>query len=196
MSHFNEQAKEWDSEDKIKMMSVLASKTIDALNLDEKIDIMDFGCGTGLFGLEMTDYAQSLVGIDTSEGMLEVFDKKTKGHPEIKSVLLDLEKQDYPEKFDLIVSSMAFHHLKDPAAMIVKFQSMLKPQGRIAIVDLDKEDGTFHPDNAAMGVQHHGFTKNEIMAWADQAGLALDYQIINDIDKNDKTYQQFLAIMK
>lgn len=195
MSHFNEKAKEWDSESKIKMMTELAKKTLPYLNLKSPVDIMDFGCGTGLFGLEFADYAKTLTGVDTSEGMLEVFDKKTQGHDEIKSVLVDLEKETLNQKFDLIVSSMAFHHLESPLKMILKLKAMLNPGGQIAIVDLDQEDGSFHPDNKSMGVKHHGFSQKELVQWAQIAEMDLQYQIINDIKKNDQNYSQFLAIL-
>ena len=176
MSHFNEQAAEWDSPNKIKMMGLLAKKTAATLNLSQPVDIMDFGCGTGLFGLEFADYAKTLVGIDTSTGMLEIFNKKIHGESHIKSLCIDLEKEELSEKFDLIVSSMAFHHLTHPEKMILKLKKMLNHGGRIAIVDLDKEDGTFHPDPKAMGVKHFGFSKEELYGWADKAQMNIQYQ--------------------
>ncbi len=194
MSHFNDQAQEWDDEGKIKLMATLAQKTLQVLKLREPIDMMDFGCGTGLFGLEFADFAKSLVGIDTSEGMLDVFIKKTADANHITSILVDLEKEDCDQTFDLIVSSMAFHHLNNPQKLLGKLKTMLKPGGKIAIVDLDKEDGSFHPDNDAMGVKHFGFAKEEILDWADATELLIDYRIINTLEKDDKKYQQFLAV--
>lgn len=196
MTHFNKEAAEWDSPEKIELMAVLAKNTQEVLKLSEPIDIMDFGCGTGLFGLEIADYAKTLVGVDTSTGMLEVFDKKTEGHNNIQSMLVDLEAESIDNKFDLVVSSMAFHHLNHPNAMITKLKTMLNPGGRLAIVDLDKEDGTFHPNNEEMGVKHFGFDITELQQWADEAGLSLDHHIINSIEKNDKEYRQFLAVFK
>ena len=157
MTHFNDQAAQWDSDDKIKMMMGLAEKTKEILNLSAPLEIMDFGCGTGLFGLEFADYASGLLGVDTSAGMLEVFNQKTNGVEKISSMLIDLEHEDLPKKFDLIVSSMAFHHLAAPDQMLMKMKQMLNPGGRMAIVDLDEEDGTFHPDNRAMGVKQSIF---------------------------------------
>ena len=194
MSHFNDKAAEWDNEGKIKMMGKLAEKTISALQLKGPLSVMDFGCGTGLFGLEFADYASSLLGVDTSEGMLEVFDQKTKGQDRFRSKLINLEQQNLNEKFDLIVSSMAFHHLNHPDQMILKMKTLLNPKGRLAIVDLDKEDGTFHPNNSEMGVKHFGFGKEELEAWAREAGMKFSHQIINQVEKNDRNYGQFLAI--
>ena len=194
MTHFNDQAAQWDSDDKIKMMMGLAEKTKEILNLSAPLEIMDFGCGTGLFGLEFADYASGLLGVDTSAGMLEVFNQKTNGVEKISSMLIDLEHEDLPKKFDLIVSSMAFHHLAAPDQMLMKMKQMLNPGGRMAIVDLDEEDGTFHPDNRAMGVTHHGFSRQGIEGWSKELGLGLQYHIVNEIHKNDKKYHQFLAV--
>jgi len=194
MSHFNKEASHWDSPEKIKMMKALAQESIKALKLDGKLDILDFGCGTGLYGLEFGDFAQTLTGVDTSQGMLDVFDKKIQGCHHIKSINIDLEKEDLEEKFDLILSSMAFHHLLSPSKTLGKFKSMLNPDGRIAIADLDEEDGTFHPDNAGMGVKHFGFSKQELKAWALENDMKLDHSIIHAIEKNNRAYKIFLAV--
>jgi 2-polyprenyl-3-methyl-5-hydroxy-6-metoxy-1,4-benzoquinol methylase len=196
MSHFNDKAAEWDNEGKIKMMALLADKTLEVIKPEGKLDIMDFGCGTGLFGLEMADHARSLLGIDTSSGMLEVFDKKTKGANNVSSKLIDLENESLDQKFDLIVSSMAFHHLNQPDRMLGTLKNLLKPNGKLAIVDLDEEDGSFHPDNDGMGVKHFGFSKTTLESWAQKEGMTLDHHIINKIDKNERDYGQFLAVFK
>ena len=66
MSHFNQAANEWDSDEKTQMMVKLAARTLEHLKLNKKLDILDFGCGTGLFGLEFKEYIHTLTGIDTS----------------------------------------------------------------------------------------------------------------------------------
>ncbi|MDD0851688.1 class I SAM-dependent methyltransferase [Halobacteriovorax sp. GB3] len=194
MSHFNHVANTWDSNEKILLMQDLAKKTIAKLNIQEKLSIMDFGCGTGLFGLEFSDYIHSLVGVDTSAGMLEVFNEKTKGLENISSRMLNLEYETLDLKFDLIISSMAFHHLEDPKNMIGKLRNLLNSGGQIAIVDLEKEDGSFHPDPIAMGVKHFGFTNDEIESWAQEHDMSVRISTINTKEKNEKTYDQFLAV--
>jgi len=196
MSHFNHAASSWDSEGKIKFMGELARKAQSHLNISEKIDILDFGCGTGLFGLEFADHAKSLLGIDTSTGMLEVFDNKTKEHAHINSLNTDLENEDIDHKFDLIVSSMTFHHLDDPKSVLAKLRKLLRPNGQIAIVDLDEEDGTFHSDNAKAGVKHFGFSNTKLSNWAKELELESNITIIDTVEKNDKSYNQFLAVFK
>ncbi|EPZ50066.1 methyltransferase domain protein [Bacteriovorax sp. BAL6_X] len=194
MSHFNHAANTWDSEDKISLMQTLAEKTRDRLKLSSKVDLLDFGCGTGLFCLEFIDDAKSITGVDTSTGMLEVFDKKTAVYDHIKSINTDLENEELNEKFDLIISSMTFHHLNSPEKMTLKLAGMLNEGGKMAIVDLESEDGSFHPDPKGMGVKHFGFSNEEIVSWADKANLNVKIETINSRTKNGREYNQFLAV--
>lgn len=194
MSHFNEVANEWDNENKVSMMKLLASKVKDSVQIDKNIKVLDFGCGTGLFGLEFESYIKELLGIDTSDGMLKVFNEKVNGDKRFRSLNINLEENELTEKFDLIVSSMAFHHLNSPENVLKKLADSLSPSGKIIIVDLDKEDGTFHPDNEGMGVKHFGFDLETLNSWAKNQNLSLKHSIINKIEKNDKVYQQFCAV--
>lgn len=192
--HFNHVANEWDSPEKIKLISTLGKKAKEKLNLNDKISIMDFGCGTGLFGLEFADYANELLGLDTSEGMLAVFDDKTKEWPHIKSLNINLEHEELDQKFDLILSAMAFHHLDDPKKVLNRLIEKLSDRGQMAIVDLAPEDGSFHPDPEGMGVKHFGFSSETVASWL-PAGFRVDYHVINAIEKNDQAYEQFLAVI-
>lgn len=193
-THFNEVANTWDSKDKIALMRSLAVKTKEALKLKGKLDILDFGCGTGLFGLEFLDHAKTLTGVDTSEGMLKVFDEKTKGVSGASRMNVDLEKESLTGAYDLILSSMAFHHLANPSLVLGKLRKSLRPGGKIVIVDLRKEDGTFHPDNDAMGVKHFGFSEEELLLWAKENSLLCEVTTINELDKNNRKYRQFMAV--
>ena len=76
MSHFNKEAANWDKPEKVEMMKRLAERVIEKLKLHRTYDILDFGCGTGLFGLEFAPYAKSLVGVDTSEEMFGIPQKR------------------------------------------------------------------------------------------------------------------------
>ena len=194
MKHFNDLANEWDNPEKIKLMHTLATNAKESLNLKPCIKIMDFGCGTGLFGLEFLEIASELVGVDTSEGMLKVMQHKTRDLKHVRTININLENEELDEKFDLIVSSMAFHHLADPSKMIDKMKSMLNPNGRLVVVDLDQEDGSFHPDNEAMGVKHYGFAKDELFKWGKEFSQ-IHYEIIHFVEKNEKTYPQFMLVL-
>lgn len=196
MSHFNSIANQWDTPEKIKQNKSYAELIKKHLTQLNSISILEVGCGTGLLGGEFLSDENHLLGLDTSTGMLEVFNQKYINH-KATSMLLNLEEHDLPadQKFDLILSAMAFHHLKNPLTMLSKLSSHLKTKGTIVVIDLDQEDGTFHPDPKNMGVHHFGFNEEQTKAWCLEAQLTkLPRQIVNIVHKNEKQYPIFLEI--
>jgi tRNA (cmo5U34)-methyltransferase len=198
MSHFNESAKQWDTPDKIVRSKYFGNAIKRHLpQLGRPLRVLDLGCGTGLLSFEFTREADFILGMDTSEGMLAVFDEKAQKFPQAHSVNLDLENQEFKSetKFDVIVSSLAFHHLTNPSSVMKKLKSVLAEEGKIAIVDLDKEDGSFHSDPVKKGVKHSGFSEQELKKWAQEAGLKyLSREIVHVIEKNEKRYPVFLCL--
>ena len=197
MTHFDQIANEWDSPEKVKLITTTANKIKENLELKHNLKMMDFGCGTGLLSENFIDYSSEFLGVDTSSGMLEVFNQKFKNNPNVHSKNINLEVENFKGNYDLIISSMAFHHLSTPERVLKKMKEMLNEDGKIAIVDLDKEDGTFHPDNEGMGVKHFGFSEDEIVSWSTECGFSvLTHSIIHKMKKNGKSYSLFLAVFE
>jgi 2-polyprenyl-3-methyl-5-hydroxy-6-metoxy-1,4-benzoquinol methylase len=196
MDHFKLAAPTWDTPEKVKTSEEYANKIKSKLKKSETLNILEVGCGTGLLGGNFIDGKNKLLGIDTSPEMLQIFKEKFSQNTNVHSGLVDLEKNDIDkENFDLIISSMAFHHLQDPFSVLKKLKKMLVPSGVVAIIDLDKEDGSFHPDPKAMGVYHSGFDRIELSNWGSELNFSrVEYQIINTLIKNDKQYPIFLMI--
>lgn len=198
MDHFKHAAPTWDTPEKFKTNQEYSEKIKTHLKTMTGLNILEVGCGTGLLGGQFLDSQNQILGIDTSEDMLKVFNKKFSDYKNIKSKLLNLEEHNLEEgPFDLIISSMAFHHLKQPERVLQKLQELLSRNGIIAIIDLDEEDGSFHPDLKAMGVHHFGFTKNKIFKWGRELLFtSVHHEIINVINKNEKNYSVFLSVFK
>lgn len=195
MTHFNQVANSWDTPEKITLSQHYAKSILENLKNKNPKRILEVGCGTGLLGANFVNDESYLLGIDTSPGMLEVFTEKFK-RLNASSKLLNLEEEELDEKeFDLIISTMAFHHLKKPEAMMIKLKKLLAPGGSIAIIDLDQEDGSFHPDPANMGVFHSGFSAEVTHGWSKKAGFtSYNREVVHTISKNQKQYPLFLAI--
>ena len=96
--------------------------------------------------------------------------------------------------FDLIVSSMVLHHIKDVPAALARLRHCVRPPGGwIALADLDTEDGSFHSDHT--GVYHCGFDRRVLCAWLEQAGF--EEAVARDVyrfDRDGRTYRVFLVI--
>lgn len=195
MSHFNQAANSWDTPEKKEQNRKYAEEIKTLAGRKEFKNILEVGCGTGLLGENFLSNTAHLLGIDTSEGMLAVFAQKFSDNPYVRALKLNLEKELLNEEsFDLILSSMAFHHLQSPSEMMKKLAAKLSPGGIAAIIDLDQEDGSFHPDPAGMGVHHFGFNEETTQSWAKENGLKMERKIINIIQKNEKQYPVFLAV--
>ncbi len=135
--------------------------------------MLDYGAGTGLLTLNLQPRVASLVALDSSKGMLEKLTQKLakSGIDSVRTHHWDLAARPFPDAgFDLVVSSMTFHHLQDVPLVLGRLTSLLKPGGWLAVADLDTEDGSFHGE--APDVFHHGFARRQISEWFVQAGLS------------------------
>lgn len=198
-NHFDTAARSWDTEESVKRSNCFAREIKNYLPQSLLHGrVLDLGCGTGLLSQHFVTEASFILGIDTAQGMLEQFNLKFKHNKNVMSLILDLEKDSLPSdigKFDFVVSSMAFHHLNGPVKMLKLLKENLSSEGFIFVIDLDKEDGTFHPDNEGMGVKHFGFSKEEMMNWGNQIDLNfVDHKIIYTIAKNDREYGVGMAV--
>ena len=195
-SVFDEAAKEWDNNPERRAIAKAVAESIKkAAKLPKEIEVLDFGCGTGLLSFLLANEVKSITGADTSKKMLEAFSKKSRKYSNTKALLMDIEKKLPKQNFDLIVSSMTLHHIKDPENLFERLRNILKPGGLICIADLEKEDGTFH-DNGNEGVWHFGFEKKEIEKYLNTNALSLVCYDTIHIVKKTKEYPVFLMCAK
>ena len=198
-SHFDTAAKTWDNEETIKRNEAFAQAIKKHLHCRIQ-KLMDFGCGTGLLASHFLDDADELIGIETSTGMLEQFSERFRGRSNVKYLAINLETESLPSyvgPFDMIVTGMAFHHLRDPKAVLAVFKKHLNPAGKVFVIDLDEEDGTFHPDNKGMGVHHFGFSKNTLETWSQELGFdSFRHELVYEMIKNDRVYAIGMGIFK
>jgi ubiquinone/menaquinone biosynthesis C-methylase UbiE len=136
------------------------------------MDVLDFGCGTGLLTLQLQPYVHSITGIDSSEGMLAILNEKIHyGHMKnVTTRQIDLDRGDVlTGRYHLVVSSMTLHHIRDISLLLAQFFTVIQPGGWLAIADLDPDNGKFHEDNT--GVFHFGFEREAQMKAFRDAGF-------------------------
>jgi len=196
---FDQRAKTWDSDPmKVERAGVVADALRAVIPLRPGMTALEYGCGTGLLSFALQADLASITLADTSEGMLAVLSDKIQAaradnmHP----VRLDLATDPLPaERFDLVYSLMVMHHIPDTATILQRFHDVLKPGGWLAVVDLDREDGSFHADRAAQ--VHHGFERAALQAIAEAAGFSqVCFSTVYEIKKTSaggtRTYLLFL----
>jgi ubiquinone/menaquinone biosynthesis C-methylase UbiE len=165
---FDERARDWDTPERIDRAARVAGAIREAVPLRKTDRLVDVGAGTGLLGLAFVDDVSEIVLSDPSAGMIEVATEKLAA-ADLRSVsavrhdlLVDPPSAD---GFDVAVSLLVLHHLEDTAAALAAIHDLLMPGGRIALADLDTEDGSFHSADAE-GIHHLGFDRVAV------AGLA------------------------
>lgn len=161
---FDKEAAKWDTPPRIKLAEEVAAAVIDAAKPGPDTDVLDFGCGTGLLSLCLQPLVKAVTGVDTSQGMIEVFRNKIEeqGITNARAVYLDPARPVIEGTYDLVVSNMTLHHVPDIPPMLARFHAVLSPGGLICIADLDPEGGEFHPDKN--GVFHDGIDRSVLTA--------------------------------
>ena len=120
------------------------------------MNVLDIGCGTGLLMEAMAKSGAEVKGIDISEGMLEVAQKRIeKGRLQDKITIYHAGVVEidalFPENsFDLIVSTLVFSELysEERALALFQIKKLLKPDGKLVIA------GEVQPDNILKRVAH------------------------------------------
>lgn len=199
---FDSVANRYDTPDKIERSKEFVDKLLSLIPVNKSFKVMDIGAGTGIVDIILSDFVKEIYAFDLSEGMLNVFKEKIDKQKisNIKIFKKDVINEGFEEKdFNLIITSMTFHHIENPEEALKTVVNYLKDNGYIAIIDLEKEDGTFHSDNT--DVKHFGFDKTEVEKWFENLGLK-DIKVITvySIQKNRegkiKDYPVFLALGK
>ena len=170
--NFDTGAATWDDVPRRLMLARdVAAAIRQRILLTMQMDMLDFACGTGLVSLQLHPFVRSIVGMDSSQGMLDVFVAKAATLPKntIRAQFIDVTNGDVlTGRYDLIVCSMAFHHMPDVAPILSQFYACTRSGGYLCVADLDPEDGRFHEDHT--GVFHDGFERTALCDAFTQAG--------------------------
>ncbi len=191
---FSEKAKEWDVNEMVLQLSKATSSAIlENIEFNQQMNVMDFGAGTGLITSQVIPAVNTITAVDVSEAMLEKLGEKLGENAKVQTVCQDITVQPLAEKFDVIMSAMAMHHVEDTDLLIQRFAEHLKAGAKIALADLDEEDGTFHPADVE-GVFHHGFKRDSLKEILEKNGFSdIQFVTAHTVSKEGKNYPIFLV---
>jgi len=172
-ARFDRVASGWDSNPaRVALAKGVAEAIRKVVPITLDMAVLDFGAGTGLLTLGLLPYVSSVTAVDASGEMLKVLADKLKALKigNVRTLHSDIGRQPLPAaEYSLVVSSMVLHHIENVQEILKQLRQCLRPGGRIALADLDSEDGSFHPDPT--GVFHHGFDRGQICQWLEAAGF-------------------------
>lgn len=199
MSEFDIKAASWDDDPtKIERAKVISSRLKDRLNDKHFVNAMEYGSGTGLLGFELLDITDHLTLMDISQEMTRVANAKISDsmRDRVEAIQIDLISDKLPDhRFDLIFSLLTFHHIDDTEKILAKLHELLSPGGTLAIIDLEKEDGTFHTGEFH---GHLGFEEDKLTSQLIKSNFSPEqYSTIYSVTKeNGKSYPLFLSLSR
>ena len=161
-NEWDEYAKEWDTKPDVIEYSEHAFKSLTDLIEIEGLNILDFGCGTGLLSEKMSPKAKQIVAIDSSIEMIEVLRNKNLPNVHVLSELLteDLINSNdcLSRKFDLIVASSVCGFLPNYNEILGLLKSLLVPNGVFVqwdwLVNDDHSEFGLSKNNIEKGFKH------------------------------------------
>lgn len=164
-------------------------EVIQALKLRPDAVIADIGSGTGYFAIRFARMVpQSRVyGVDTEPDMVKYLaDRATREG--LNNIIAVAGKPDNPrlsEKTDLVIFVDVYHHVEDRERYFRQLHNVLKPDGRLAIIDFHMDSREGPPQAARIApdqvkselkragyalVQEHGFLPNQYFLVFQPAG--------------------------
>jgi len=154
--NWDQYAEEWDSKEDVNFYSEKAYQTLLEAVAIESLNILDFGCGTGLLTEKMAPIANRILAVDSSEKMISVLNDK--GLDNVSTLAVDLSEETIKankllqSKFDLIVASSVCAFLPDFEKSLRLLKTLLVPSG--IFIQWDWKETEKYPG--------FGFTKNRI----------------------------------
>ena len=101
-------------------------------NSKKNINILDYGCGSGVFSIPLSHYG-NVTAVDGSESMIKIAKSKTKSIKNIKFELLDLNTFKTKEKFELIFCSSVMEYFENFSEHIEKLNGLLTQNGTLLL---------------------------------------------------------------
>ena len=134
--------------------------------------IADLGAGEGAFSLLLAQRAKQVIAVDTSARMVEVGRQQAKrqGVKNVDYRLGDMEELPIEDaSVDLVFFSQSLHHALHPERAVAEAWRILKPGGRIAILDLAKH--RFEEARELYADEWLGFSEVELESAMEKAGF-------------------------
>ena len=173
-SFFDSVGPEWDALRTVFGDDRLRSRATASL-VAPRLRVADIGTGTGILALELAELGLDVVGLDLSAGMLETARQKWNAVQSDSPGSVEFREGDAhalpldDASVDATFAHMVLHSLAEPAQAIDEMARVVRPGGRIVIVDFLPHEHTWMEQE--LGLVWLGFAPELLREWIEAAGL-------------------------
>jgi len=130
----------------------------------------DLGCGTGQLTAQVAPFVARVIGVDESAAMLQAAKKRLQGFGNVDLRRGELEALPIDDRrLDAAALMLVLHHVPEPAKALAEVARVLKPGGRVLLVDMQPHDRESYRQQ--MGHVWLGFSDAQIQQWLEDAGF-------------------------
>src|SRR4051812_44425831 len=130
----------------------------------------DLGCGTGETSATLAPFVQHVIAVDASAAMLQAARKRLQAFDNIELRRGELEALPIDDaRLDVATLMLVLHYVSEPARALAEVSRVLKPGGRLILVDMLPHDRDSYRQQ--MGHVWLGFGEDQIGALIKEAGF-------------------------
>ena len=137
------------------------------------LDVADLGCGEGYLTIEAARWARRVTAVDRSAAVLARAGAMAARRKITNIVWKRGELETLPladSSVDVALLSQALHHVTDPAAALAEARRVLRPAGRVLVLDLREHDEAWV--RGKLGDRWLGFSEDGLRGLLATAGFA------------------------
>ncbi len=140
---FRKQGADWDEAHALSLPVAALEQAVLASVGEHPGHLLDVGAGTGRLLELLAPRVERALGVDASRAMLALarsrLSKPELAHCSVRQA--DMYRLPLPDDaFDTVVLQMVLHYAEDPAAAVAEAARVLRPGGRLVVVDLLRHD--------------------------------------------------------
>ena len=137
---------------------------------DAEWTVGDLGCGTGQMTSALAPFVGRVIAVDASAAMLQAARKRLQGFENVELRRGDLEALPVDDaRLDAATLTLVLHHLPEPQRALAEVARVLKPNGKLLIVDMLPHDRDSYRQQ--MGHVWLGFSEEHIRRILEESGF-------------------------